>query len=1317
MEVGVLPDVSAGSRVPPDDYVADGLSVVILDDLFPNMIVGDKANHPWPYLRREVPHNWYCDRRYPEVGFLNRDEVMLIYNLALQFSGKPGLEIGCWMGWSTCHLALAGLRLDVFDPVLANSAQEASVRDALEGAGVSDRVRLFRSRSPQAVEQLARARGERWNFFFIDGDHDAPAPEQDARICLQYAADDALFVFHDLVSPDVEKGLAVLSEVGFKTMIYETMQIVGIAWRGNVTPVRHRPDRKHEWSLPRHLLKYPVAGETPGIRYERMAGLLQIAEKEAEMRDARIVEFTEDVLAAQEELALKDARIAEITAKVDQLDELIGTRDQEIARLRDEIAERSRSLLSLENKIVGANTELDKTRAALRESAERSRSLDGRVNELSAALTEMESTIKGLQGRIVHMRRSYSWILTSPLREMRRAGIRLGQYCRRTKGAAISERSQPRTVRPKNLRNIVSRFVMLRRSPLMNRSYYKRAYPDATESRLGRFWHYLTVGASELRQPSALFDPRWYLERNPDVAAAGHDPVLHYLKTGWKQRRNPHPLFDVNYYLNSNPDVEKAGVEPLSHYIREGGRQGRNPNRMFDSAWYLSQHAEVADSILNPLEHYVTIGASKNYDPHPLFDSAFYLQRKPELSGKGTNPLADYLAHAPGDAYNPEPLQDFSFDRGVCIVTPDFVGPIGNGGIGTACYHYALALANSGHQVTVLFSEQISRGQANHWRRHYAGMGIAFLSLGDLPTLPHFVYGNTWFLERSQRILNFLTERAFEVVHFQDWKANGFWPIRAKRLGCALQNSVLTVMMHSSTKWIDQGMEEFPRDAAMQARLVYCETYCMRYCDLLLSPSRHMFDWAEENSITLAENRMLVPYVNGDAVAATGDSEAEPDLDHLIFFGRLETRKGLHVFADALRLLKKTQPEDLPRKVSLLGKHATVNRLSSETFLEALAVDLPEIEFAVINDLDRLQAIAHIKRARGLVVMPSILDNCPLTVIECIQHKIPFLAGATGGIPEMVDDRALFHPNASELGKLLGARRQREYRNLSHKYSPEVARERWLAVHKTYRLANESPGDTSKPRICVCIPFYNHGQYLRRLIRSFQEQVYPFFEVIVIDDGSTGDSAIEFEHVARACGDSRFRFESSANQGPGAARNWAASLSTAEYLMFFDADNLPKDETFISRLVAAIKTSDADCMTVPYDLVDQDCMQPSERDILCAYRPMGGCVEGGFFENIFGDTTMIVRRSVFDALGGFSRKRDSWEDHEFLLNLCLKGYKLEVYPQSLLYYRTSQNGRYRSSNDYRNFENLMAQLAEAPQPVLLDIVKNVALPMILESRQ
>src|SRR5580765_7690313 len=77
---------------PPRDYVSPGVERLDVDFAFPNMTVGDPANHPWPYLRAEIPHNWYVDQRLPLTGFLNRDEVHLVYNNALQFRGRRALE-------------------------------------------------------------------------------------------------------------------------------------------------------------------------------------------------------------------------------------------------------------------------------------------------------------------------------------------------------------------------------------------------------------------------------------------------------------------------------------------------------------------------------------------------------------------------------------------------------------------------------------------------------------------------------------------------------------------------------------------------------------------------------------------------------------------------------------------------------------------------------------------------------------------------------------------------------------------------------------------------------------------------------------------------------------------------------------------------------------------------------------------------------------------------------------------------------------------------------------------------------------------------
>jgi hypothetical protein len=43
-------------------------------------------------------------------------------------------------------------------------------------------------------------------------------------------------------------------------MVYQTMQIMGIAWRGQVNPVRHIPDPRVNWTLPNHLQSFMVSG-------------------------------------------------------------------------------------------------------------------------------------------------------------------------------------------------------------------------------------------------------------------------------------------------------------------------------------------------------------------------------------------------------------------------------------------------------------------------------------------------------------------------------------------------------------------------------------------------------------------------------------------------------------------------------------------------------------------------------------------------------------------------------------------------------------------------------------------------------------------------------------------------------------------------------------------------------------------------------------------------------------------------------------------------------------------------------------------------
>jgi len=242
------------------DYVAANLAAPSLDHLFPNMIEVDKSASTWPWLRRNIDHPFRVDRRNPIVGFINRDEASVLAANARLFRGRKGVEIGAWRGWSTAHLIAAGLgSLHVVEPLLQDSAWRGEFEQVVARAGGKDTTVLVSERSPDAITRLGES-GERWSFAFIDGDHEGDAPTRDALALAPYLEATAMVLFHDLVSPHVAKGLRALAARAFNVMAYQTAQMLGVAWRGEVAPVAHKPDPAQNWDVPGHLKGIAISG-------------------------------------------------------------------------------------------------------------------------------------------------------------------------------------------------------------------------------------------------------------------------------------------------------------------------------------------------------------------------------------------------------------------------------------------------------------------------------------------------------------------------------------------------------------------------------------------------------------------------------------------------------------------------------------------------------------------------------------------------------------------------------------------------------------------------------------------------------------------------------------------------------------------------------------------------------------------------------------------------------------------------------------------------------------------------------------------------
>ncbi|QRY65483.1 glycosyltransferase (plasmid) [Ensifer sp. PDNC004] len=650
--------------------------------------------------------------------------------------------------------------------------------------------------------------------------------------------------------------------------------------------------------------------------------------------------------------------------------------------------------------------------------------------------------------------------------------------------------------------------------------------------------------------------------------------------------------------------------------------------------------------------------------------------------------------------------------RQVCIVTPDVIGPINNGGIGTHVYHLALELATV-HKVTIVFTGPIEHFSATHWSEFYKKKSIEFVHLNEMVDAD-VVAHTDWFTRRSYVVYRFLRERDFDFVHFQEWQANGLLCIMAKRSTEYFQKTTLTVTMHSSTEWIHEGMNKWVEWPLPDAKLEWCERYCCEFADILISPSDHMIAYCRERRWQLADDLRTLRYCFDQK---RSEAPYEPLPGVFAFFGRLETRKGLEIFLGALEALDYAERQKI-RKLIFLGKNGQLTARGTDGVagIRETCGKL-HISFEIRTELDAHAAIDHIRESRATAVIPSLVDNYPFTILETHMFGVPTIAASSGGIPEMLGDDRLFEPTAKALSSKLKEVLGGVLPQSQGKYDPKVAAQTWQALHQEpvklgKRKAAEVAVREEMPLVSICVPYFNYGQFLEQTVLTLKRSTYKRFEAIIINDGSTDQASVDkFEALRQNPPDDRFMFISKENGGIGAARNFAASHAKGEFLIFCDADNCSTPE-MIEEFLIGIYMTGGDVVSSHFKAFDQDVFWPGDDTrILYRYMPIGPALEVGMLANVFGDANSIMRKSAFDTVGGFQTERHtSWEDWDLLARLCLAGHQLDVCPKDLFWYRHTDAGFSRNTSEYQNNLRVLRAYADYGPVYMRPMLKNVLIP-------
>lgn len=204
---------------------------------------------------------------------------------------------------------------------------------------------------------------------------------------------------------------------------------------------------------------------------------------------------------------------------------------------------------------------------------------------------------------------------------------------------------------------------------------------------------------------------------------------------------------------------------------------------------------------------------------------------------------------------------------------------------------------------------------------------------------------------------------------------------------------------------------------------------------------------------------------------------------------------------------------------------------------------------------------------------------------------------------------------------------------------------------------------TDRPTVSVVIPVWNAARYLPETLRSVLRQTRPPEEIVVVDDGSTDESAA----LAEGFGPTVCVLRQE-NRGESAARNRGIEAARGEWIAFLDADDLWHPEK-LARQLAAVRTHPAvDCVHTNWwyfgrqnGRVDVSTVDPAER-----YRP--GRVAA---ENPFRISSLLVRRELPLRFPDWTQ---DGEDLIYFLELARTA-RIVLVPEELTGYRVHAGGQ------------------------------------------
>ncbi|KAK9805857.1 hypothetical protein WJX73_008965 [Symbiochloris irregularis] len=390
----------------------------------------------------------------------------------------------------------------------------------------------------------------------------------------------------------------------------------------------------------------------------------------------------------------------------------------------------------------------------------------------------------------------------------------------------------------------------------------------------------------------------------------------------------------------------------------------------------------------------------------------------------------------------------------VCILTADFWGMKAAGGTATA-YHLLAGVLGGSKDFKVTFLGASNKfAICNEAKPVNSKHNVDFTCLEPRHFEPEVV--ETFPYERlSHAVLAWLQEnpQRCDVLHGHEWGGAFVDVITAVHFRQLRPGMRVAVEPHGGHFWSTQGQVQRPMDV-VSLRIDNAERMANQLNDIEISPTNYMTAFLRQRGWKLPRDTITIPNVIPEVEpAALKMMGQEKEVWRVAFFSRLEERKGIKLFTEAVANLNVS---GLPRfEVFFVGSEAKIDMRPSSVWLKETTSKWPwktNLRVGATRD----EALDILSSDGVLLVLCSLIDNMPYVVAEAAVKGIPFLVFDVGGTLEMFNGKAhpqnvVLEPSLEALtAKLSEVLHQGKIRSVKLNDAVTNGRQLWLQWHADF---------------------------------------------------------------------------------------------------------------------------------------------------------------------------------------------------------------------------------------------------------------------------